>query len=163
MFIDFLFSLFLRKDKEAPWHKEFKRNQRRILINLHVLHPALRQCLSICKEHLNNTTLANCQGFRYEYLSRAFCKYPLKSSETIVIIRHWAWQCQWRIITDYLFSIRKPKYFKYGYVSCSYGLIRDTQHCLYPLEKKKYFGNLMSVVWLSLWSSLISDHSHVII
>ena len=55
---------FYRKDKEAPWHKEFKKNQRRILINLHVLHPALRQCLSICKDHLNTTTLANCSGFR---------------------------------------------------------------------------------------------------
>jgi hypothetical protein len=35
-----------------------------MLINLHVLHPALRQSLSICKQYLNTTTLANCSGFR---------------------------------------------------------------------------------------------------
>ena len=34
-----------------------------MLIHLHVLHPALRQCLSICKDHLNTTTMANCDGF----------------------------------------------------------------------------------------------------
>ena len=55
--------LSCRKDKEAPWHKEFKKNQKRMLIHLHVLHPALRQCLSICKDHLNTTTMANCDGF----------------------------------------------------------------------------------------------------
>ena len=53
-----------RKNKVAPWHKEFKKNRRRILINLHVLHPALRQSLNICKHYLNATTLANCSGFR---------------------------------------------------------------------------------------------------
>ena len=52
-----------RKIQEAPWHKEYKKNQSRILNNLHVLHPALRQSLNICKDHLNNTTLANCDGF----------------------------------------------------------------------------------------------------
>ena len=32
------------------------------------MHPALRQCLSICKDHLNTTTLANCSGFRYSFI-----------------------------------------------------------------------------------------------
>lgn len=57
-----------RKNQEAPWHKDYKKNRVRILHNLHVLHPALRTSLSICKDHLNNTTLANCDGFRFDSL-----------------------------------------------------------------------------------------------
>ena len=41
---------------------------------MHVLHPALRQCLSICKYHLDTTTMANCEGFRGEAIDLdSFC------------------------------------------------------------------------------------------
>ncbi len=62
------------KDKRAPWHEDFKRNRRKILRNLHLLHPALRQSLSLCKDHLNSITLADFNCYSGEAIDLdSFC------------------------------------------------------------------------------------------
>ena len=64
----------LSKDKRAPWHDDFVRNRRRILRHLHLLHPALRQSLSLCKDHLNSITLADFDCYSGEAIDLdSFC------------------------------------------------------------------------------------------
>lgn len=66
--------MFGRKNKCAPWHDDFKRNRKKLLINLHVLHPALRQSLSLCKTNLNTITLANFRCYSGEAIDLdSFC------------------------------------------------------------------------------------------
>ena len=113
-----------RKDKEAPWHKEFKKNQRRILINLHVLHPALRQCLSICKDHLNTTTMANCDGFRGDAIDLdSFCGNLIR----------WFWLLyQWP--NSKLYNLVVFYYFSLAYISKSDFLFSFFVCSLFPFK-----------------------------
>ena len=55
---------YFRLEEQALWHEEFKKSRAHISSNLHVLHPALRQSLAICKEHLNTITLAKCDCYK---------------------------------------------------------------------------------------------------
>ena len=52
------------KDSKAAWYDDFIRNRKIISIHLHILHPAIRNILGICKDHLNNITMADCKHFR---------------------------------------------------------------------------------------------------
>ena len=52
------------KDSKATWYDDFIRNRKIISIHLHILHPAIRNILGICKDHLNNITMADCKHFR---------------------------------------------------------------------------------------------------
>ena len=52
------------KDSKASWYDDFIKNRKIISIHLHILHPAIRNILGICKDHLNNITMADCKHFR---------------------------------------------------------------------------------------------------
>ena len=52
------------KDSKAEWYDDFIKNRKIISIHLHILHPAIRNILGICKDHLNNITMADCKHFR---------------------------------------------------------------------------------------------------
>ena len=52
------------KDSKATWYDDFIRNRKIISVHLHILHPAIRNILGICKDHLNNITMADCKHFR---------------------------------------------------------------------------------------------------
>ena len=52
------------KDSKATWYDDFIKNRKIISIHLHILHPAIRNILGICKDHLNHITMADCKHFR---------------------------------------------------------------------------------------------------
>jgi hypothetical protein len=52
------------KDSKASWYDDFIKNRKIITIHLHILHPAIRNILGICKDHLNYITMADCKHFR---------------------------------------------------------------------------------------------------
>ena len=61
-------------DKNGDRRSEFLKTRKKIRENLHVLHPALRQSLSLCKDNLNTITLADCECYTGEAIDLdSFC------------------------------------------------------------------------------------------